>query len=106
MQCHAVDEKCITLHRELSKSNAGIISDSHSWLVVWAQICEALRYLHDDAKIIHDIESDNILLTACMPCAAAASSSTKHTLCEYQIVLIDFGKATKKITARNTTILR
>lgn len=30
-----------------------------------------------------------------MPCTAA-SSSTKEQVCEYQIVLIDFGKATEK----------
>lgn len=74
MQYHAVDGKCITLHRELSRSNARIISNSHSWLILCAQICEALRYLHDDAKIIHnDLKCDNILLTPYMSCSAASS---------------------------------
>ena len=81
-----------------------VISDSCSWLVLCAQIYEALSYLHDDTNIIHnDINCVN-LLTPYMPCTAA-SSSTKEQVCEYQIVLIDFGKATDKDNSKKYNLL-
>ena len=100
MQYHGVNDKCITLHKELLPSSTRIIPDSRSWLILCAQVFEAVRYLHDDAFIIHnDLKSNNILLTPCMP--HAVSSTPKHHNSEYQIVLIDFGKAAKTV-AKNT----
>ena len=54
---------------------------SHSWLT---QLLEAINYLHEEAKILHnDIKCNNILV-------AQSFSASEN----YQIVLIDFGKAT------------
>jgi len=53
------------------------------WMLVCAQISEAVRYLHFDVDILHnDIKPDNILLKR---------QKVEH----YSAVLIDFGKATK-----------
>ena len=55
--------------------------DDSSWICFFAHVVEAVRYLHDEAKILHnDITPSNILMSEC-------GSQ------EYQLVLIDFGKA-------------
>ena len=55
------------------------------WLNVCAQVLEAVNYLHYTAGILHnDIKNDNIIFG--LPNITAAT--------KYQILLIDFGKAT------------
>ena len=60
------------------------------WLMVCAQLLEAVVYLHNSASILHnDIKSDNILVGRSMPSSETSSNSS------FQTVLTDFGKATK-----------
>ena len=57
---------------------------SHSWLLLVTQLLEAIHYLHEEAKILHnDIQCNNILV-----------AQSFYASENYQIVLIDFGKAT------------
>ena len=76
----------VTVFQELSKQQIGV-SDSN-WISIIGQLLEAVAYLHTKAKILHnDISCSNILLTN--------SIDNTVTSNKYQIVLIDFGKATK-----------
>ena len=83
MQYHTVCGRDVsTMERELHKGRfLGNI-----WIILCAQLMEVLRYLHEEVGILHnDIKGDNVLL----------SSALNPEDCQYQIVLIDFGKATK-----------
>ena len=56
----------------------------HIWVHLCAQLLEAMKYLHEEANILHnDIKSNNVLV-------AQSNGDQFH----YQVVLIDFGKAT------------
>lgn len=75
--------KALTLLHVLSNSSIKVCKSMSEWILVCAQVMEALSYLHDTARVLHnDIKSDNILLTK------------TSTYSECQIVLVDFGKAT------------
>ena len=63
------------------------VSDTN-WIFIIGQLLEAVAYLHTKAEILHnDISCSNIVVTN--------SIDNTVTSEEYQIVLIDFGKATK-----------
>ena len=63
------------------------VSDTN-WISIIGQLLEAVAYLHTKAEILHNhISCSNIVLTN--------SKNNTVTSEEYQIVLIDFGKATK-----------
>ena len=56
--------------------------NGYGWIILCAQLAEAIFYLHEEAKVLHnDIKTDNILIT-------------KSPEDNNQVVLIDFGKAT------------
>ncbi len=60
--------------------------DGRAWTLLCAQILEAIAYLHEEAKVLHnDIKANNVLV-------AIAFLTTADN---YQVVLIDFGKATR-----------
>lgn len=85
IQFHGIGDSMmsLTLHKAIMTKK---ISDSNAWLGINIQLMQAISYLHDDVKILHnDIISSNILLT---------NSSTEKKVNFIQIVLIDFGKAT------------
>lgn len=85
MQYYGVDGESITLQKELQQNN--IIASYQVWLILCAQIVEAMRYLHQDVKIIHnDFKTDNVLLARPPP-----GCQVQELSCEYQIVIIDFG---------------
>ena len=95
MQYYGIDGKSITLQKELIHREN--ISECHMWLVLCAQMVEAIRYLHEDAKIIHnDIKSNNILLTRSLD----KGSSLPSLVSDYQVVVTDFGKATSQNDGR------
>ena len=61
-----------------------LIDEGNVWLYLSAQILDAINYLHHSPCILHnDLTSNNILIT----------TSTKKPM--FNIVVIDFGKATK-----------
>lgn len=75
----------MTLHHELEKKSL-IGKDSSGWLMVCAQILEAVDYLHEKVKVLHnDIKENNVLI---VPTQSESEASV------FQIVLVDFGKAT------------
>jgi len=75
----------VTVLQELNRQQIGL-SDTN-WIVIIGQLLEAVAYLHTKAEILHnDITYSNILLTS------PVDDTTSE---EYQIILIDFGKATK-----------
>lgn len=81
----------VTVRRELDHQCIGL--NDTDWISTCAQILEALDYLHNKVGIIHnDITSTNILLgNPTTLSAQGASNITGH----YQVLLTDFGKATK-----------
>ena len=83
MQCHLLDNaKTVTIGQELRDKN---FNDTVVWIMLCSQLLEAVSYLHTEVCILHnDIKIDNVLIT---------NSITLPT--GYQIVLIDFGKATR-----------
>lgn len=57
-------------------------------MIACAQILEAVNYLHNQVDILHnDIKEDNIIL-------GQLPSNSESCSANFQIVLIDFGKAT------------
>jgi len=92
MQFHGFIDKLesiptsINLQRELGYYHIGL--DESDWLSVCAQLFEAIDHLHVKAQILHnDITCSNIVLgdpTVCL-----------QQFGKYQIVIVDFGKATK-----------
>ena len=63
MQFHGVGDSLmsLTLYKAIMQNK---ISDSYAWLGINIQLMQALSYLYDDVKILHnDIMPSNILLT-------------------------------------------
>lgn len=86
MQYHGVNGVSVTIQKELAFYK--YVTTSREWLVLCLQFIEALRYLHEDIKLLHnDLKADNILITK------PSNSCPIDLLYSYQIVLIDFGKA-------------
>ena len=86
MQFHGIGNSMtsLTLHSAIMTRK---ITDSYAWFGLSIQLMQALLYLHDDVKILHnDIMLSNILLT---------DSTTENPNLYIQIILIDFGKATQ-----------
>ena len=79
------------MNKEVNLHKIGIRCEK-TWLAFCVQLFEALNHLHTQALILHnDIKSDNIIITQ-------ESSHSERVL--YNIVLTDFGKATKKADGR------
>ena len=90
MQFHGLttDHASPTSVTVLQELNRKLIDFSDTnWIVIIGQLLEAVAYLHTKAEILHnDISCSNILL----------ANSVDDTISEeYQIILIDFGKAIK-----------
>ena len=67
--------------------------DQNTFLLLCVQIAEALRYLYDEVKILHDdLKCNSVVI--CDSISEVARSSTSAHSSSVQIVLIDFGKAT------------
>lgn len=77
----------VRLYEEIKQSTIGITCNGY--LIICAQLLEAIDYLHNMALILHnDIKSDNIVIE---------KLSETYAGCDdfgYNTVLIDFGKAT------------
>lgn len=88
MQYHGIDGTSVTLQKEFVHNNS--IRTYQSWLLLCAQMVEAIRYLHEDAGIIHnDLKTNNVLLSR----STCKNVFLPEILSEYQVVVIDFGKA-------------
>lgn len=91
MQYHGIDGRCVTLQKELIQKQILPSGSYHSWLVMISELAEAIRYLHEDVNIIHnDIKADNVVLSN------SFTHQVLHSKLNFQIVLVDFGKATMK----------
>ena len=103
MQFHGINDiKASTVHSELKTHK--LIPAGSGWLILTIQILEAVRYLHSSVEILHnDIKTDNILIAERNDYSVSNSqpgcSSAFDTILTlygsfmYQVVLIDFGKA-------------
>ena len=91
MQYHGVDGRCVTLQKELIQKKVIPSGSYQSWLIMSSELAEAIRYLHEDVNIIHnDIKADNVVLSN------SFTHQELHSKLNFQIVLVDFGKATMK----------
>jgi len=98
MQFHGLFEDDMpystTLRRELDQPHHGLELDDADWMSMCAQLLEAFDYLHTTAEIIHnDASSTNVILG--IPATLPPSSVCMVGAGKYQILVIDFGKATK-----------
>ena len=74
-----------------------IPKDDPYWTFLLSHILEAVQYLHNEAKILHnDITFTNILLSQCETHACSDVNSL-----QYQLILIDFGKASAITKAKS-----
>ena len=89
MQFYGLDGRSVTIQKQLNE-NANIYS-MNDWIGLCVEVVETVRYLHEDAKCIHnDIKGDNVLLTN------LSQNQKASTMWGHKIVLIDFNKATEK----------
>ena len=81
LQFHAFKElESVTLEHVLQDNHLSC----HIWIHLCAQLLEAIKYLHEEVNILHnDIKPNNVIVT-----------QSNEDQCQYQVVLIDFGKAT------------
>ena len=98
MQYHGIlDESypfALTVHCELHYPKRGLISIE--WLVICGQLLEAVDYLHTKVNILHNnIKGDNIVIGKVKSSFTCTSSHINPSDQHYQILLVDFGKATK-----------
>ncbi|XP_068705844.1 uncharacterized protein [Montipora foliosa] len=73
-------------------TNLSTISTENAAAIHWRRLirglCEGIRYLHENVKILHnDIKANNVVLDGC-------------NFAEVEGVLIDFGKATEQISPK------
>ena len=90
MQFHGIGSSSCTLAKMLCQEDRLI--DGKVWLHLCAQMFEAIRFLHDEASVLHnDIKSNNMLV------AQSVSTEPEPELgpdnVRVQIVVIDFGMA-------------
>ena len=92
MQFHAFEGlQPSTIRHELQNHHF----DGHAWVLLCAQLLEALTYLHEEAHVLHnDLKVDNVLV----------AQSVALTRENYQVVLIDFGKATRFTEAKRYSL--
>ena len=84
MQFHGLNNfsTSVTLYEAISKN---LFKSPSIWLILSLQILQAFTYLHEEVPVIHnDVTTENVLVT---------NSFTDDTV--VQIVVIDFGKASK-----------
>ena len=97
VQFHGINLNTVTLFQELQ--NPQHLTCTREWVMICAQVIDALAYLHTEVKIIHnDIKSNNIVMSMNPTCDASTSTSLSlaRSPLMYHAVLIDFGKATEK----------
>ena len=71
-----------------------IPKDDPNWIFLFAHVLEAVRYLHNEAKVLHnDITLNNVVMSRC------ENHGCSENL-EHQLILIDFGKATSIAMAK------
>ena len=83
-----------TLSNELFKPSLNM--QTTDWLIFCAQLQDAVNYLHTSAGFLHnDIKGDNVIFgnSNTLPTSSATTSTGSRT--QFQVVLMDFGKATK-----------
>ena len=94
VQFHGIGMETVTLSREICEKM--VIKDDILLLVLCSQLLEAIKYIHSTPQILHnDIKPDNILLTQ-----VQTQEISSQCIFKYQVVLIDFGKATPISSAK------
>lgn len=102
VQYYGIGIKSVTFRRELREKK--IVLTYPTWIILCAQIVEALRYLHTEVGLLHnDLKGDNVLITDCKHTGEKWTNNS-FCLCKLQIVLVDFGKATKSADGRKYSL--
>ena len=79
-QFHGIHGKCLTFKRAMKSS---VVELPKEWLKLFAQLAEAVIYVHNKDMLHNDIKGDNVLLS---------SQTTGDGMSNMHAVLIDFGK--------------
>ena len=94
MQYHSVDGRCTTLQKEIIQKKVIPCGSYQTWIVLCGELAEAFRYLHDDAGVLqNDLKSDNVLTNS-------FTQQASHSIFNFHIVVVDFGKAPEKDKGR------
>lgn len=94
MQYHGFSDKSISITLTDVLCGSDQHYSQHVLLILCTQLLEAIRYLHEEAKVIHnDLMCSNIVVCDSLIETPMPSTSAQNT-CNVQIVVIDFGTAT------------
>ena len=100
IQYYGIGIESVTFRRELREQKFVLVYPT--WIILCAQVVEALRYLHTEVGLLHnDLKSDNVLIT---DCRHTSKKWTNNLSCKFQIVLVDFGKATKSADGKKYSL--
>lgn len=98
-QYYGIGLKSVTFQSELREP--GYILTSRTWVILCAQLVSTLKYLHIEASTLHnDLKGDNILITTIKQTGKESVFIDPH----FQIVVIDFGKATAKDNGKKLSL--
>lgn len=102
MQYHGINGKSITVKDELIRHTL-VTDDIHrTWIVLCAQLIEALAYLHGVVGIIHnDLKSNNVLFSHVFKQKVVSAHARSLG---FQLIVIDFGKASLKDSGKKYTL--
>lgn len=88
-----------TLSNELFKPSFNM--QTTDWLIVCAQLLDAVNYLHTSADLLHnDIKGDNVIFGKSNNLSTSSAMTSTAGSTQFQVVLIDFGKATKSMQGK------
>lgn len=101
IQYYGIDLKSITFRRELTEHK--VITTYEMWILLCAQVVEAFVYLHKEVGILHnDLKGDNVLVTTNKTTSQKLPAMITYS--DFQVVAVDFGKASKLADGRKYSL--
>ena len=95
MQYHGLSDKTTSTTLSDILTDHAKPFNQYMLLIISAQLAKAFRYLHKDAKVLHnDLKCNNVLVCDSITDTQLPSSTQMIDSLNLQVVVIDFGKAT------------